>query len=83
MFACTMLVRNILLKNIKLTSHKCFQIFFLKYLTHNLELYIKQKLLKNVIWGSNFKILAKRKVFQKKGKTSAILVCAVSQERWW
>ena len=40
------------------------QIFFLKYLTHNLaELYIKQKLLKNAIWDRNFKILAKRKVF--------------------
>ena len=29
----------------------------------NLELYIKQKLLKNAIWGRYFKILVKRKVF--------------------
>ena len=27
------------------------QIFILKYLMHSLELYDKQKLLKNVIWG--------------------------------
>ena len=36
---------------------------FLKYLTHNLELYIKKQLLENTIWGKNVKILAERKVF--------------------
>ena len=38
---------------------------FSTYITHNLEHYIKQKLLKNVIWGRHYKILAKRKVFLK------------------
>ena len=41
------------------------QIFNLKYLTHNIELYIKQKLLKNAIWRSNIQILAKWKIFYK------------------
>ena len=53
-----------------MTSHKCYRNsdIFVKYLTHNLALYIKQKLLKNAIWGRNVKILAKRKVCLKIGK---------------
>ena len=39
------------------------KIFFLKYLTHNFELYIKQKLLHNSIWNRNCKILPQRKLF--------------------
>ena len=34
-------------------------IVFLKYLTHNHDLYIKQKLLENAIGGGNLTILAK------------------------
>ena len=46
-----------------LTSVVEIQIFFLKYLMLNLELYMKQKLLKNAICERNCKIPAKRKVF--------------------
>ena len=60
---------NILLKIYKIDFSQVLYNFryfpFSTYITHNLEHYIKQKLLKNVIWGRHYKILAKRKVFLK------------------